>query len=68
MNATARHTSPEPFRLAVRRAAWKDVAVVVFLTVLLGAFVAQLARPSTPDEAARSLQARAACLADRAAC
>lgn len=61
-------THPEPFRLTVRRGAWKDVAVVVFLTVLLGAFVAQLTRPSTPDDAARELRARAACIADRAAC
>ena len=68
MNAKASRTRHEPFRLTVRRGAWKDVAVVVFLTVLLGAFVTQLVRPAAPDQAARELRARVACIADRAAC
>jgi hypothetical protein len=67
MNATASRAQ-ETFRLTVRRGMWRDVAAVAFLTVLLGAFLAQLARPSTPDQAAAELRARAACIADRAAC
>jgi hypothetical protein len=67
MNATASHRSHEPFRLAVRRRAWRDVAVVVFLTVLLGAFVAQLVSPRSPARAGSDLRAHAACFADRAA-
>ena len=68
MNANASQRSREPFRFTVRRGAWRDVAVVVFLTVLLGAFVAQLVSPLSPARAARELTALVACLADRSAC
>ncbi|HSN92490.1 MAG TPA: hypothetical protein VLS93_14760 [Anaeromyxobacteraceae bacterium] len=67
MNATVRR-SHEPFRLSVRSGTWRDVAVIVFLTVLLGSFIAHLVAPPSPERAARELRAHAACLADRAAC
>jgi hypothetical protein len=68
MTPTGTPRSEKLFHVPTRHDGWKDVAVVAFLVVLLGAFVAQLATPWSPDRAASELRARAACVADRAAC
>jgi len=66
MTATAaRH---EMLHGVARRHALLDVLMVLFVTLLLGAFVAQLAAPPSPEVAARQLQASAACRVDGAAC
>lgn len=44
-------TQKTEIAFAPRRHGWKDAAVVAFLMIVLGAFVAQLVKPSVPSQA-----------------
>jgi len=46
---------------APRRHGWKDAAVVAFLVVVLGAFVAELLTARAPQQARERAAAAAAC-------
>jgi hypothetical protein len=46
---------------APRRHGWKDAAVVAFLMIVLGAFVAQLVKPPAPSQAHEQTAASQTC-------
>ncbi len=55
------HRTEIAFATSPRRHGWKDLAVVAFLMIVLGAFVAQLVNPPAPSQGHEQRAASGAC-------